>query len=48
VEEVTVTVFGTAFSHIDTPAGALRNGQPLLLGRPTYPEAADRREGRLA
>jgi integrase len=26
VEEVTVTAFGTAFSHIDTPAGALRNG----------------------
>ncbi|MET8081882.1 tyrosine-type recombinase/integrase [Streptomyces sp. NPDC005303] len=24
VEEVTVTVFGTAFSHIDTPAGASR------------------------
>jgi integrase len=25
VEEVTVTVFGTAFSHMDTPAGTLRN-----------------------
>ncbi|MFF0000994.1 tyrosine-type recombinase/integrase [Streptomyces avermitilis] len=29
VEEVTVTVFGTVFSHIDTPAGALRNGATL-------------------